>query len=114
MNNAPSSDGSHFHGSVTQKAIIFNGDEEVLLVSPTVGRGWTLPGGRLQEGETTAASLSREIDEETGLSIQVGPPVNAMTGLWFTDEGEPMFTVVYVCESNETSVTLSEEHDAFE
>jgi ADP-ribose pyrophosphatase YjhB (NUDIX family) len=32
---------------------------------------WTLPGGRAEEGEGTAAALVREFREETGLDIEV-------------------------------------------
>lgn len=105
---------SHFRGCVTQKAIIFNRHEDILLVRPTVGTGWTLPGGRIQEGEGAEEALTREITEETGLSIRVGKPVKTMTELWFTDGGEPMFTVVYECATEESNVTLNDEHEAFE
>ena len=32
---------------------------------------WTLPGGRAEEGEGTAAALVREFKEETGLDVEV-------------------------------------------
>jgi 8-oxo-dGTP diphosphatase len=33
---------------------------------------WSLPGGRIEAGETDAAALIREIAEETGLAIEAG------------------------------------------
>jgi 8-oxo-dGTP diphosphatase len=54
-------------------AAIFR-DGRVLLVrraeEPAKGR-WTLPGGRVETGETLVAAVTREITEETGLTIRV-------------------------------------------
>lgn len=55
-------------------AAIFR-DERVLLVKraqpPALGR-WTLPGGRVEPGETLSDAIRREVAEETGLVIRVG------------------------------------------
>ena len=36
---------------------------------------WELPGGRVEPGETDAAALARECDEELGVPVTVGVPV---------------------------------------
>jgi 8-oxo-dGTP diphosphatase len=41
---------------------------------PSEGR-WSLPGGRVHPGERLADALVREMREETGLSVEVGPLV---------------------------------------
>ena len=53
-------------------AVIFRG-EEVLLVrrGQEPARGdWSLPGGLVELGETLTAALTREIAEETGLTVR--------------------------------------------
>jgi 8-oxo-dGTP diphosphatase len=34
---------------------------------------WSIPGGRIEPGETDAEALVREMQEETGLAVQAGP-----------------------------------------
>ena len=50
-------------------------DGALLLVQratpPQVGR-WTLPGGRVEPGETMTAAVERELLEETALSVRCG------------------------------------------
>ena len=55
-------------------AICFDADARVLLVrrGREPGRGlWTVPGGRIETGETAAAACAREVAEETGLEVEV-------------------------------------------
>lgn len=58
--------------------VVFDEEGRVLLVErgkpPAMGQ-WTVPGGSLERGESLAAGVRREILEETGLDVEVGPLV---------------------------------------
>ena len=47
-------------------------DQRVLLCQLTYKRDWDLPGGVVEVGESPRAAVSREIDEELGLTIPAG------------------------------------------
>lgn len=56
-------------------AIVFDADGRVLLVERgrPPGEGlWSVPGGKLELGETLAQAVAREVREETGLVVEVG------------------------------------------
>ena len=67
-------------------------EDRILLVQQDVDavRGWSLPGGKLQSGESLAACVVREVREETGLHVAVDRL------LYLCDRIEPSGHVVHV------------------
>ena len=56
-------------------AIVHHGDGRLLVVrrKNEPGQGlWSIPGGRVDIGESDAAATAREVMEETGLHVTVG------------------------------------------
>lgn len=60
-------------------------DDQVLLIKrgtpPRLGQ-WSLPGGRIERGETTPAAALRELAEETGVRAHLLGLVDAVDGLF--------------------------------
>src|SRR5271168_365189 len=62
-------------------AVITDRDGRLLLIkrghAPGAGL-WSLPGGRIEPGETDAEALVREMREETGLLVEAGALIGAV------------------------------------
>jgi 8-oxo-dGTP diphosphatase len=46
----------------------------LLMLNQRHRKGWTFPGGLLNRGENAATAVVREVEEETGLQVEVGLP----------------------------------------
>jgi ADP-ribose pyrophosphatase YjhB (NUDIX family) len=71
-------------------AVVFVESGAVVLVKrrhePLAGQ-WSLPGGRLELGESLQAGTAREIHEETGLVVDVGPVVDVFARILLDELG---------------------------
>jgi ADP-ribose pyrophosphatase YjhB (NUDIX family) len=59
---------------------------EILLVRHTYVAGWYLPGGGVEKGESTEASLARELVEEANVEMTGRPQLH---GLFFNPKASP-------------------------
>jgi len=75
--------------------LIENG--QILLVNQKVSpnRSWSLPGGRLEQGETLEEGIVRELFEETGLTVKV---VKLLYVCDKTDAAPPLLHITFMLE----------------
>jgi len=78
-------------------------DGRVVLVKrrfePLAGQ-WSVPGGAVEAGETLEACVVREMNEETGFVVEVGPVVEVLDRITRDDEGRVLYHFVlidYLC-----------------
>lgn len=72
--------------------VVFRPGRQVLLVHRPRYDDWSFPKGKLDPGEHLAACAVREVEEETGLRVRLGPP---LPGQRYPNGGDRMKTVSY-------------------
>jgi 8-oxo-dGTP diphosphatase len=97
-------------------AVIIDG-ERVLLIKranePSKGE-WSLPGGAVEVGESLEAALAREVREETGLDVTVGPVVEVLDRIRRddVDRVEYHYVIVdYLCRPRGGTATCGSDAD---
>ena len=106
---------------IATKALIVNSKGQILFLreAPTYKEGtnighYHLPGGRLNPGEAFTDGLKREVDEESGLKIDIGKPI--YVGEWspvINGIQNQIVAIFFICKPLSLKVRLSEEHDDF-
>lgn len=83
-------------------AVVLDGERVVLIrrkYEPLKGR-WSLPGGTLEVGETLESGVARELLEETGLEVEVGPVIEVFDRILLDEEQRVRYHFVlidYLC-----------------
>jgi 8-oxo-dGTP diphosphatase len=111
----PPSAPSPSHPQLAVSAAIFR-DDNILLVrrarSPAKGL-YTLPGGRVEFGESLAAALRREIGEETGLQVEIAGLAGWREVLPAAGGGGHFVIMSFAARWRANEVVLNEELDDF-
>ena len=76
---------------------LIENDEGKILMIKNPDRGWEIPGGQVEVGETLTDALKREIKEESGIDIEIGnlTAVHSNIGIGVQYDGvSPIPTIV--------------------
>ncbi|HLM83935.1 MAG TPA: nucleotide exchange factor GrpE [Candidatus Bathyarchaeia archaeon] len=104
----------------TVKAVVVNHEGKCLILSRSDGdktapNRFDLPGGRIEEGETIDGAIKREVTEEVGIKIEVGPAIHYLD--WSKERnGKIIFCkgLRLLAFHKKGEVKISEEHSNFE
>ena len=91
------------------KGIVRKNDRFLVLVKPN-GK-LDLPGGRVESGETVQSALHREINEETGLKVEIHDPVEQWA--FYKTPDQLIRGITLECDYLEGDVKLCGEHKRY-
>ncbi len=101
----------HVMAKIGQYVLILQ-NGKILLLKRAGSDSWSLPGGRLNEEDTPREAVKREIEEETGLSIDNLHPYEV---LLLKDRYQTKYSVFFTCNViNVKEIILSEEHSEYD
>jgi 8-oxo-dGTP diphosphatase len=101
--------------SLSTKAVLRGPDDRILIIQRSASsKGnagkWEFPGGKCDPGETVDSALAREIREETGLEISIGPIFGSAESIL---PDRRIIYLIFEVRALSKQIRLSAEHDQF-
>lgn len=100
---------------IASYGVCLNAQGELLLAraapSLTLRGRWFLPGGGVQHGESPTQSLRREIQEESGLTVELGLLLDVLSDVRTLPDGTSLHTVRLIYQVESWQGTLRPEVD---
>ena len=98
-------------------AVIADGGRVLLIrrrYEPLKGQ-WSLPGGAVEVGEPLERAIAREVLEETGLVVEVGPVIEVFDRITYDDQQRVRYHYVlidYLCQPTGGNLVAGSDVDA--
>jgi mutator protein MutT len=103
---------------VSAHAIIFNKNREILLTkraAPPKANYWYPPGGAIDLGETVTAGVTREIIEETNITVTNLSFIDYIDGLSYDNEGKVLYHyVIFIFQGDYSEGEVKANDDALD
>ncbi|MBU1274997.1 MAG: NUDIX hydrolase [Proteobacteria bacterium] len=97
--------------------VVLAGDRVLLIkrgAEPSKGI-WSIPGGAVEAGESLAQACAREVAEETGLQVRVGPMVEVIERILRDPQGRVEYHYVlidFLCYAQPLDPVAADDADA--
>lgn len=94
-------------------ALIYDKDDEKVLMVNNKGSGWSLPGGAVEHGETLEQAVIRETEEETSLTIGV-QKIIAVNETFFKEKGHHALFITFKAEVLDGEISIQDKEEILE